>query len=139
MRPRAGRSAATFLPVRLTMPRARGGGILYRLRPISTSHADGLWDKARLVREAELQIVRPAVVVCWGATAAQSVFDKTVRVQELAGRLGTRRWRQTSWSLLTLRRFSDNRTATSVHARSTASSKRCAVSTTSSGCEPREP
>jgi uracil-DNA glycosylase len=37
--------------------------------------------------EAELHIVRPAAVVCLGATAAQSVFGKTVRLHELAGRI----------------------------------------------------
>ena len=36
--------------------------------------------------EAETQLVRPRVVVCLGVTAAQSVFGKTVRLNELRGR-----------------------------------------------------
>ncbi|ALA57082.1 UdgX family uracil-DNA binding protein [Nitrospira moscoviensis] len=36
--------------------------------------------------EAEVQVVQPRVVVCLGVTAAQSVFGKVVRVNELRGR-----------------------------------------------------
>ena len=36
--------------------------------------------------EAETQLVKPRVVVCLGVTAAQSVFGKTVRLNELRGR-----------------------------------------------------
>jgi DNA polymerase len=36
--------------------------------------------------EAELQLVRPRVVVCLGLTAAQSVFGKTVRLTDMRGR-----------------------------------------------------
>ena len=36
--------------------------------------------------EAEVQVVKPRVIVCLGATAAQSVFGKTVRLNELRGR-----------------------------------------------------
>ena len=36
--------------------------------------------------EAETQLVKPRVVVCLGVTAAQSVFGKTVRLNEMRGR-----------------------------------------------------
>jgi uracil-DNA glycosylase len=36
--------------------------------------------------EAEVQVVKPRVVVCLGVTAAQSVFRKAVRLCELRGR-----------------------------------------------------
>jgi DNA polymerase len=36
--------------------------------------------------EAEVQAVEPAVVLCLGVTAAQSVFGKAVRLNELRGR-----------------------------------------------------
>jgi uracil-DNA glycosylase len=36
--------------------------------------------------EAEVQVVKPRVIICLGATAAQSVFGKTVRLNELRGR-----------------------------------------------------
>ena len=36
--------------------------------------------------EAELQVVKPKVVVCLGVTAAQSVFGKIVRLNEMRGR-----------------------------------------------------
>jgi DNA polymerase len=36
--------------------------------------------------EAETQLVKPRVVVCLGVTADQSVFGKTVRLNELRGR-----------------------------------------------------
>ena len=36
--------------------------------------------------EAEIQVVKPRVVVCLGVTAAQSVFGKAVRLNELRGR-----------------------------------------------------
>ncbi|HSA85594.1 MAG TPA: UdgX family uracil-DNA binding protein [Nitrospira sp.] len=36
--------------------------------------------------EAEVQVVKPRVVVCLGVTAAQSVFRKAVRLNELRGR-----------------------------------------------------
>ena len=36
--------------------------------------------------EAELQVVQPRVVVCLGATAAQSVFAKAVRLGDMRGR-----------------------------------------------------
>ena len=36
--------------------------------------------------EAELRVVEPRVVVCLGVTAAQSVFGKAVRLNELRGR-----------------------------------------------------
>ena len=36
--------------------------------------------------EAETQLVKPRVVVCLGVTAAQSVFGKAVRLNELRGR-----------------------------------------------------
>lgn len=36
--------------------------------------------------EAEIQVVKPQVVVCLGVTAAQSVFGKAVRLSELRGR-----------------------------------------------------
>ena len=36
--------------------------------------------------EAETQLVKPRIVVCLGVTAAQSVFGKTVRLNELRGR-----------------------------------------------------
>ncbi len=35
--------------------------------------------------EAEVQAVKPSVVICLGVTAAQSVFGKTVRLHELRG------------------------------------------------------
>lgn len=35
--------------------------------------------------EAEVQVVNPRVVVCLGVTAAQSVFGKTVRLNDLRG------------------------------------------------------
>lgn len=37
--------------------------------------------------EAEVRTVKPRVIVCLGVTAAQSVFGKTVRVNDLRGRL----------------------------------------------------
>jgi DNA polymerase len=36
--------------------------------------------------EAEVEVVKPRVVVCLGVTAAQSVFGKTVRLNDLRGR-----------------------------------------------------
>lgn len=36
--------------------------------------------------EAELQVAMPKIVVCLGVTAAQSVFGKTVRLNEMRGR-----------------------------------------------------
>jgi DNA polymerase len=36
--------------------------------------------------EAEVQVVKPRVVVCLGVSAAQSVFGKAVRLNELRGR-----------------------------------------------------
>src|ERR1043165_2262123 len=36
--------------------------------------------------EAETQVVKPRVVVCLGVTAAQSVFGKAVRLNEMRGR-----------------------------------------------------
>ena len=36
--------------------------------------------------EAEIQAVKPRVVVCLGVTAAQSVFGKAIRLNELRGR-----------------------------------------------------
>ena len=36
--------------------------------------------------EAEVQVVKPKVVVCMGVTAAQSVFGKAVRLNEMRGR-----------------------------------------------------
>jgi DNA polymerase len=36
--------------------------------------------------EAEVQAVKPGAVVCLGVTAAQSVFGKTVRLNDLRGR-----------------------------------------------------
>ena len=39
--------------------------------------------------EAEVQVVRPRVVVCLGATAAHSVFGKAVRLSEMRGRAWT--------------------------------------------------
>ena len=36
--------------------------------------------------EAEVHVVKPRIVVCLGVTAAQSVFGKTVRLNELRGR-----------------------------------------------------
>lgn len=36
--------------------------------------------------EAEVQAVEPRIVVCLGVTAAQSIFDKTVRLNDLRGR-----------------------------------------------------
>ncbi|HSF69593.1 MAG TPA: UdgX family uracil-DNA binding protein [Nitrospira sp.] len=36
--------------------------------------------------EAEIQVVKPRIVVCLGVTAAQSVFGKAVRLNELRGR-----------------------------------------------------
>jgi DNA polymerase len=36
--------------------------------------------------EAEIQVLEPRVVLCLGVTAAQSVFGKTVRLNELRGR-----------------------------------------------------
>lgn len=36
--------------------------------------------------EAELEMIRPRALVCLGATAAQSVFGKVVRLHELRGR-----------------------------------------------------
>lgn len=36
--------------------------------------------------EAEVQAVEPRIVVCLGVTAAQSIFDKTVRLNNLRGR-----------------------------------------------------
>lgn len=37
--------------------------------------------------EAEVRTVKPRVIVCLGVTAAQSVFGKTVRLNDLRGRL----------------------------------------------------
>jgi DNA polymerase len=40
--------------------------------------------------ETELKAVQPAIVVCLGATAAQSMFGKVVRLNETRGKfLGT--------------------------------------------------
>jgi uracil-DNA glycosylase len=39
--------------------------------------------------EAEVQVIHPRVVLCLGATAAQSVFAKTVRLSEMRGRAWT--------------------------------------------------
>ncbi|HEY6086016.1 MAG TPA: uracil-DNA glycosylase family protein, partial [Nitrospira sp.] len=36
--------------------------------------------------EAEVQVVKPRVIVCLGVTAAQSVFGKMVRLNELRGK-----------------------------------------------------
>ncbi|HEU4685133.1 MAG TPA: UdgX family uracil-DNA binding protein [Nitrospira sp.] len=36
--------------------------------------------------EAELRVIEPQVVVCLGATAAQSVFGRSVRVNEMRGK-----------------------------------------------------
>jgi DNA polymerase len=36
--------------------------------------------------EAEVQVLRPRVIVCLGVTAAQSVFGKAVRLNEMRGR-----------------------------------------------------
>jgi DNA polymerase len=36
--------------------------------------------------EAEVQVVKPCVIVCLGVTAAQSVFGKAVRLADLRGR-----------------------------------------------------
>jgi uracil-DNA glycosylase len=36
--------------------------------------------------EAEVQVVKPRIVVCLGVTAAQSVFRKAVRLNDLRGR-----------------------------------------------------
>ena len=37
--------------------------------------------------EAEIQVVKPRIVLCLGVTAAQSVFGKAVRLNDLRGRL----------------------------------------------------
>lgn len=37
--------------------------------------------------ETELQVIRPTILVCLGATAAQSVFGRMVKLGELRGRL----------------------------------------------------
>lgn len=36
--------------------------------------------------EAEIEVVKPRVIICLGVTAAQSVFGKTVRLNEMRGR-----------------------------------------------------
>ena len=36
--------------------------------------------------EAELNVIRPRILVCLGATAAQSVFGKLVRLNEMRGK-----------------------------------------------------
>lgn len=36
--------------------------------------------------EAEVRVVKPRVVVCLGVTAAQSVFEKVIRLHEMRGR-----------------------------------------------------
>jgi DNA polymerase len=36
--------------------------------------------------EAEVQVVKPRIIVCLGVTAAQSIFGKTVRLNDLRGR-----------------------------------------------------
>jgi uracil-DNA glycosylase len=36
--------------------------------------------------EAEVNVIRPRIVVCLGATAAQSVFGRVVRINEMRGR-----------------------------------------------------
>jgi DNA polymerase len=36
--------------------------------------------------EAEVQVVKPRILVCLGVTAAQSVFGKAVRLNDLRGR-----------------------------------------------------
>ena len=42
--------------------------------------------------ESELHAIRPRILVCLGATAAQSVFGKMVRIQDVRGRLAETPW-----------------------------------------------
>lgn len=41
---------------------------------------------------SELQAIRPRILVCLGATAAQSIFGKVVRIQETRGRFLESEW-----------------------------------------------
>jgi DNA polymerase len=47
--------------------------------------------------ETEIKAVRPRIVVCLGATAAQSVFDHVVRLNQMRGR-----FLETPWAPLVL-------------------------------------
>jgi len=42
--------------------------------------------------ESELHAIRPRILVCLGATAAQSVFGKMVRIQDVRGRFAETPW-----------------------------------------------
>src|SRR5919201_3002496 len=42
--------------------------------------------------EAEVKLIRPRIVVCLGATAAQSVFGRAVRINEMRGRFHELMW-----------------------------------------------
>jgi DNA polymerase len=42
--------------------------------------------------EAEVKLIRPRIVVCLGATAAQSVFGRAVRITEMRGRFHELMW-----------------------------------------------
>jgi uracil-DNA glycosylase family protein len=42
--------------------------------------------------EAEVNVIRPRIVVCLGATAAQSVFGRVVRINEMRGRFHEIMW-----------------------------------------------
>ncbi|MBA2487469.1 MAG: hypothetical protein H0V35_15520 [Nitrospira sp.] len=79
---RPARSAAAFLSSKLTITNlweasaSCTGCELYKQAP-QTVFGEG---------PAEVQVLEPRVVLCLGVTAAQSVFDKAVRLNELRGR-----------------------------------------------------
>jgi uracil-DNA glycosylase len=55
--------------------------------------------------EAELDVVRPKIVVCMGTTAAQSVVGKPVLITKERGNSSTQAWACSLSSLSTLPRF----------------------------------
>src|SRR5690606_22014380 len=42
--------------------------------------------------EKELELIKPEIIVCLGATAAHSVFGKTVTISKLRGKAHESRW-----------------------------------------------
>ena len=71
--------------------------------------------------EAELRLVKPKLLVCLGATAAQTVFGPSFRVTRERGKVLSSRLRQKFWLQFTHPRCSDSLTRNRANANTNAS------------------
>ncbi|MDP9274521.1 MAG: hypothetical protein M3O99_02860 [Chloroflexota bacterium] len=82
----------------------------------------------RLWLDAEIGILKPQVVVCLGATAAQALISPSFKVTKRRGKLVPSQLAPPSWRRSTLRRFSGRPTMTPASGSASSSSQTSAQS-----------